>query len=91
MTVRDSFVIVRVHQTSQDQAGAKVEPSRRTTAPDRRAQAVLCRRRHQPRRPALGKIKPDSLAAHKEHNSVSRVLNYCLSKKSRLDAIMPCW
>jgi hypothetical protein len=32
--------IVRVHQKSQDQPGAKVEPSRRTTAPDRRAQAV---------------------------------------------------
>jgi hypothetical protein len=31
--------IVRVHQQSQDQPGAKVEPSRRTTAPDRRAQA----------------------------------------------------
>jgi hypothetical protein len=31
--------IVRVHQKSQDQSGAKVEPSRRTTAPDRRAQA----------------------------------------------------
>ena len=31
--------IVRVHQKSQDQPGAKVEPSRRTTAPDRRAQA----------------------------------------------------
>ena len=29
--------IVRVHQKSQDQPGAKVEPSRRTTAPDRRA------------------------------------------------------
>jgi hypothetical protein len=29
-----------VHQKSQDQSGAKVEPSRRTTAPDRRAQAV---------------------------------------------------
>jgi hypothetical protein len=41
--------IVRVHQTSQDQPGAKVEPSRRTTAPDRRAQAVLRRRRHQAR------------------------------------------
>jgi hypothetical protein len=49
--------IVRVHQKSQDQPGAKVEPSRRTTAPDRRAQAVLCRRRHQPRRPPLAKIK----------------------------------
>jgi len=29
--------IVRVHQKSQDQPGAKVEPSRRTSAPDRRA------------------------------------------------------
>jgi hypothetical protein len=29
--------IVRVHQKSQDQPGAKVEPGRRTTAPDRRA------------------------------------------------------
>src|SRR2546427_4843815 len=29
--------IVRVHQKSQDQPGAKVQPSRRTTAPDRRA------------------------------------------------------
>src|SRR5262245_6240786 len=41
--------IVRVHQKSQDQPGAKVEPGRRTTAPDRRGHAV--RRRHQPRRP----------------------------------------
>jgi hypothetical protein len=32
--------IVRVHQQSQDQSGAKVEPSSRTTAPNRRAQAV---------------------------------------------------
>src|SRR5437870_2904686 len=32
--------IVRVHQKSQDQPGAKVEPGRRTTAPDRRAHAV---------------------------------------------------
>jgi hypothetical protein len=39
--------IVGVHQKSQDQPGAKVEPSRRTTAPDRRAQAGFCRRRHQ--------------------------------------------
>src|SRR5262249_48222050 len=37
--------IVRVHQTSQDQAGAKVEPRRRATAPDRRAHAVSFRRR----------------------------------------------
>src|SRR5215813_7434776 len=37
--------IVRVHQKSQDQPGAKVEPDRRTTAPDSRAHAV--RRRHQ--------------------------------------------
>jgi hypothetical protein len=44
--------IVRVHQKSQDQPGAKVEPSRRTTAQDRRAQATFFRRRHQPRRPA---------------------------------------
>jgi len=42
--------IVRVHQKSQDQPRAKVEPSRRTTAPDRRAHAVHCRRRHQPKR-----------------------------------------
>jgi len=42
--------IVRVHQKSQDQPGAKVEPGRRTTAPDRRAHAVHCRRRHQPKR-----------------------------------------
>jgi hypothetical protein len=34
--------IVRVHQKRQDQPGAKV---RRNTAPDRRAQAVLRRRR----------------------------------------------
>jgi hypothetical protein len=47
--------IVRVHQKSQDQPGAKV---RRTTAPDRRAQAVFFRRRHQPRRPLLAKIRP---------------------------------
>ena len=40
--------IVRVHQKSQDQPGAKVEPGRRT--PDRRAHAVHCRRRHQPKR-----------------------------------------
>ncbi len=26
--------VVRVHQKSQDQPGAKVQPSRRTTAPD---------------------------------------------------------
>ena len=32
--------IVRVHQKSQDQPGAKVEPGRRTTAPDRRAHAT---------------------------------------------------
>jgi hypothetical protein len=50
--------IVRVHQKSQDQPGAKVEPSRRTTTPDRRAQAVFCRRRHQPRRPPPAKIRP---------------------------------
>src|SRR5215471_20295779 len=43
--------IVRVHQTSQDQPGAKVEPDRRTTAPDSRAHAV--RRRHQPRGPPI--------------------------------------
>src|SRR5262245_59813079 len=42
--------IVRVHQKSQDQPGAKVEPGRRTTAPDRRAHAVHCRRRHEPKR-----------------------------------------
>src|SRR5262249_12686192 len=48
--------IVRVHQKSQDQPGAKVEPDRRTTAPDSRAHAV--RRRHQPRRPPLAKIRP---------------------------------
>jgi hypothetical protein len=42
--------IVRVHQKSQDQPGAKVEPSRRTTAPDRHGQAIF--RRHQPRKPA---------------------------------------
>ena len=36
--------IVRVHQKSQDQPGAKVEPGRRTTAPDRRVHAVHCRR-----------------------------------------------
>jgi len=54
--------IVRVHQKSQDQPGAKVEPDRRTTAPDSRAQAVFCRRRHQPRRPPLAKIRPGSPA-----------------------------
>jgi hypothetical protein len=54
--------IVRVHQKSQDQPGAKVEPGRRTTAPDRRAHAVFCRRRHQPRRPPLAKIMPGSPA-----------------------------
>jgi hypothetical protein len=32
--------VVRVHQKSQNQPGAKVEPGRRTTAPDRRAQVV---------------------------------------------------
>jgi hypothetical protein len=47
--------IVRVHQKSQDQPGAKVEPDRRTTAPDSRAHAV--RRRHQPRRPPDAKIR----------------------------------
>jgi hypothetical protein len=41
--------IARVHQQSQDQPGAKVEPSRRTTAPDRRAHAVHRRRGHQTR------------------------------------------
>jgi len=46
---------VRVHKKGQDQPGAKVESSRRTTAPDRRAQAVLCRHRHQPSRPPLAK------------------------------------
>src|SRR5262249_26696803 len=54
--------IVRVHQKSQDQPGAKVEPSRRTTALDRRAQAVLCRRRHQPRRPAPTTLKVELCA-----------------------------
>ena len=40
--------IVRVHQKSQDQPGAKVEPtSRRTTAPDRHTHAVQCRRRRE--------------------------------------------
>jgi hypothetical protein len=43
--------IVCVHQKSQRQADAKVEPDRRTTAPDSRAHAVFCRRRHQPRSP----------------------------------------
>src|SRR5262245_63013914 len=52
--------IVRVHQKSQDQPGAKVEPSRRTTAPDSRAHAV--RRRHQPSRPPPAKISPGSPA-----------------------------
>jgi hypothetical protein len=42
--------IVGVHQQGQDQPGAKVEPSRRATAPDRHAQAIF--HRHQPRRPA---------------------------------------
>src|SRR5262245_17664236 len=51
--------IVRVHQKSQDQPGAKVEPDCRTTAPDSRAHAV--RRRHRPRRPALAKIRPDEI------------------------------
>jgi hypothetical protein len=37
--------IVGVHQKSQDQPGAKVEPRRRATAPDRRAHAVSFRRR----------------------------------------------
>src|SRR5260221_1547879 len=50
--------IVRVHQKGQDQPGAKVEPSRRTTAPDRRAQAIFFRRRHQPRRHPLARIRP---------------------------------
>jgi hypothetical protein len=50
--------IVRVHQKSQDQPGAKVKPGRRTTAPDRRAQAVRCRRRHQPSRPPLDRSRP---------------------------------
>jgi hypothetical protein len=54
--------IVRVHQKSQDQPGAKVEPDRRTTAPDRRAHAVHCHRRHQPRSPPLANIKPGSPA-----------------------------
>src|SRR5262249_41996783 len=49
--------IVRVHQKSQDQSGAKVEPSRRTTAQDRRAQAIFFRR-HQPRRTPRAKIRP---------------------------------
>src|SRR5262249_1981527 len=43
---------------SQHQPGAKVEPDRRTTAPDSRAHAVFSRRRHQPRRPAPAKIRP---------------------------------
>jgi hypothetical protein len=51
--------IVRVHQKSQDQPGAKV---RRNTAPDRRAHAVLCRRRHQPRRPAPATLKVELCA-----------------------------
>src|SRR5262245_55005096 len=51
--------IVRMHQKSQHQPGAKVEPDRRTTAPDSRAHAV--RRRHRPRRPALAKIRPDEI------------------------------
>jgi len=50
--------IVCVHQKSQRQAGAKVEPDRRTAAPDSRAHAVFCRRRHQRRRPPLAKIRP---------------------------------
>src|SRR5262249_11341300 len=50
--------IVRVHQQSQDQPGAKVEPDRRTTAPDSRAHAIFRRRRHQPRRPALSRLQP---------------------------------
>src|SRR5262245_25458551 len=54
--------IVRVHQKSQDQPGAKVEPGRRTTAPDRRAHAVHCHRRHQPRSPPLANIGPGSPA-----------------------------
>src|SRR6516164_2032217 len=54
--------IVRVHQKSQHQPGAKVEPDRRTTAPDSRAHATLRRRRHQPRRPPLAKIRPGSPA-----------------------------
>src|SRR6516162_5611235 len=38
--------IMRVHQKSQDQPGAKVEPCRRATAPpDRRAHALSFRRR----------------------------------------------
>src|SRR5262245_44211855 len=53
--------IVRVHQKSQDQPGAKVEPDRRTTAPDSRAHTV--RRRHQPRRPPPAKIRPGRRAA----------------------------
>ena len=44
-----------MHQKSQDQPRAKVEPDRRTTAPDSRAHAV--RRRHQPRRPPDAKIR----------------------------------
>jgi hypothetical protein len=77
--------VVRVHQKSQDQPGAKVEPSRRTTAPDRRAQAVFFRRRHQPRRPPLAKIEPGldegasaivvqkNLAASKKQNKSTRI------------------
>src|SRR5215510_9295445 len=36
----------------------KVEPARRTTAPDSRAHAVFFRRRHQPRRPPPAKRRP---------------------------------
>jgi hypothetical protein len=50
--------IARVHQQSQDQPGAKVEPSRRTTAPDRRAQATFFRRRRQPSMPSAASIRP---------------------------------
>src|SRR5262249_50785380 len=57
--------IMRVHQKSQHQPGAKVEPDRRTTAPDSRAHAV--RRRHQPRRnhppPSRLNYPPDSTMA----------------------------
>jgi len=53
--------IVRVHQKSQHPPGAKVEPDRRTTAPDSRAHAVFFRRRHQPRKPPLAKIRARTL------------------------------
>jgi hypothetical protein len=57
--------IVRVHQKSQDQPGAKVDPSHRTTAPDRRAQAIFFRRRHQPSRLATAQHRRSGNASRK--------------------------